>query len=339
MSKNILNNIDIKSTLSIGLDVSKEKIDVCFLSQERNNFCKVKNNKESLVSFIELLKTEWLNKKIPIIIESTWDYNTLACILFSNNWLNIKEINPIITKNYVKHTIRGTKTDKTDAEALAKIWLNEKDLFTYNKDIKFIELNKKISLIATLEKQLQSLKMSLKSFKEENLRLELKESNAVKSIEISIQELEENVKALQKEVEDISMWDDDDRKVEQISSIKWVSKYMWKVFFSIFAHKEFTNKKAMYAFTGCDPKLKDSWQMIWKASISKRGDPYLRKKLFQSANMARLHSSYFKAIYEKHRESWKHYFTCLLIVAKKIVHIIYSMLKNWTYFNDWMLLA
>jgi len=212
--------------------------------------------------------------------------------------------------------------------------LNEKNLFFYNKDEKFIELNKKISLIASLEKQLQSLKMSLKSFEDVRSKLNFKKSFAVKNIVLTIAKLEENIKMLQKEVEDDSIGKDDDDKVEQIASIKWVSKYMWKVFYSLFACKDFASKKSMYAFTGCDPKLKNSRQIIGKATMSKRWDPYLRKKLFQAANMARMHSTYFKEIYNKHRENWKHYFVCLMIVAKKIVYIIYSMMKNGTYYND-----
>jgi transposase len=39
--------------------------------------------------------------------------------------LKVKEINPIITKQYTNNSVRGTKTDKTDAEILAKIGVIE----------------------------------------------------------------------------------------------------------------------------------------------------------------------------------------------------------------------
>jgi hypothetical protein len=55
--------------------------------------------------------------------------------------------------------------------------------------------------MATLEKQIQSLKMTIKSFNEVHLNLELEVSVAVQNINISIQELESNIKFLQKEIE------------------------------------------------------------------------------------------------------------------------------------------
>ena len=128
---NILTKIDLKSIISIWLDVSKAKIDICLLNNEKSNYFKIKNSKDWISEFIAYLKDNNISLECPLIVESTWDYNTLACLLFSEAWLNVKEINPIITKNYVKSTIRGTKTDKTDTKALANIWLiNKNELFT-----------------------------------------------------------------------------------------------------------------------------------------------------------------------------------------------------------------
>ncbi len=328
MSVNSLNKVEIKSILSVWLDVCKAKIDVCINTINKDIYFQVKNNKKSLLFFLSILKQKNVSRNIPFIIESTWDYNTLACLLFSNEWFNINEINPIITKNYVRHTIRWTKTDKTDAKILATIWINERNLFTFNKTKAFIENNKKISLISSLEKQIQSLKRIIKSFNEVRIELELDTSNSILDIEISIKELESNIKNLQYEIEIDSIWKEADHKVKLISSITGISKYMWKVFYSTFAYIDFSSKKSMFVFIWCDPKLRNSGNMIWKASISKRCNPYVRKKLFQAAFMATMHSEYFKKIYDKAKNKWKHHFTCVLCVMKKMIHIIYSLLKN-----------
>ena len=106
MSINRLRKIDIKSILSVGLDVSKRKIDVCFASSNGNTFLQISNSKKGLLEFIDLLEEISFPKANPLIIESTGDYNTLACLLFSEAKFNIKEINPIMTKSYIKSTIR-----------------------------------------------------------------------------------------------------------------------------------------------------------------------------------------------------------------------------------------
>lgn len=332
MSTRILREIDIKSILSVGLDVSKLKIDVCMLScneNEKDVHMQIANSKKWITDFISFLKEKNCNRTVPFIIESTGDYDTLACLLFSEAWLNIKEINPIITRNYVKHTIRWTKTDKTDAKALAGIGLQNRDeLFTFNKSKKFIEISKKVSLVSSLETWLQAFKRMLKSCDEVFCELELEASPTIKELQIAIEKVETNIKKLQQEIENASIWEDADKKVEIIHSITGVSKYMAQVFYASFAHKDFASKESMYAFVGYDPKLKDSGAFVGKACISKRWNSYVRKKLFQSAFCAVQHSKLFKDIYEKHKQRWKHHFVCVIAVVKKMIHIIFSLLKN-----------
>jgi hypothetical protein len=79
----------------------------------------------------------------------------------------VKEINPIITKQYIRNSIRGTKTDKTDAMILAKIGIIEGGKFqTFNRSEEEILLKKKIALIANLETTLQSMKMAVRTYHE-----------------------------------------------------------------------------------------------------------------------------------------------------------------------------
>jgi hypothetical protein len=81
--------------------------------------------------------------------------------------LNVKEINPIITRQYIRNSIRGTKTDKTDAEILAKIGVIEGEKFkTFGRSEEEILLKKKIALIANLETTLQSMKAGVKAYHE-----------------------------------------------------------------------------------------------------------------------------------------------------------------------------
>lgn len=335
MSTNILTKIDLKSIISVGLDVSKSKIDVCFLDvNNKDYYLQIENNKSWILNFISILKENNFNINTPLIVESTWDYDTLLCVLFSESSFNIKEINPIMTKNYVKSTIRWTKTDKTDSKALANIWvINKNDLFTYSKNKNFINISKKISLIATLEKQIQSLKRALNSFNEVSTNLEFIESKAIKSIKINILELEENIKTLQKEVEDSNISDDENKKIEIINSITWISKYMACVIYFSFAYKHFESKESMYAFIWFDPKLKNSWNIVWKATISKRWNSYVRKKLFQASFCSMAHCKLFRDIYDSAKNRWKHHFVWVICVTKKITHLMFSMLKNNSLFN------
>ncbi len=85
-----MGKINPKEVLSVWLDVSSKKIDVCFWIESWDIYLQVKNNSEDL-------------------------------IVLTDCWFTVKEINPIITKHYINHNLIGTKTDKTDSKALAKI--------------------------------------------------------------------------------------------------------------------------------------------------------------------------------------------------------------------------
>jgi hypothetical protein len=115
--------------------------------------------------------------------------------------LNVKEINPIITKQYVRNSIRGTKTDKTDAEILSKIGVIEGERFkTFDRSEEEICLKKKIALIANLETTLQSMKMAVRTYHEGLKKLGIQDT--LKDLGSGeVEQLETLIKQLQKEVE------------------------------------------------------------------------------------------------------------------------------------------
>jgi len=88
--------------------------------------------------------------------------------------------------------------------------------------------------------------------------------------------------------------------------------------------------RTFVAIAGLDPKLNDSGQQKGRAKMSKRGSKYLRTAVMQAAEVA-VHTTrdpMFAAIYNKHKESGKHHTVALSHVAHKMLHVIFSVLKN-----------
>jgi len=82
------------------------------------------------------------------------------------------------------------------------------------------------------------------------------------------------------------------------------------------------------ALAGLDAKLRQSGEYSGKTKMTKRGSPYLRCALYQSARVAYRYESMFKKIYEKQRAKHKPHMVCLGYVAKKLARIAYSVLVN-----------
>lgn len=324
-----------KGLLSVGLDVSKEKINVCFVWKSEEYYHQIENSQTWLEIFIDQLLKQKVSKKIPFVLESTWDYHVLCAILLRNSKFNVKEINPIITHQYIKHTIRGTKTDKTDSKVLWRIGILEWErLKTFNRSDEEIILKKKISLISSLEKQIQSFKRVLSSHEKQMKVMQVTEIDYLDWLKDSLKKIIKQKELLEKEIEAYEYWNEEaNTTVKIIDSITWISPYIAKVCYIIFASNQFYSKKAMLSFIGLDPKLKQSWNKNEAIRLSKRWNSYARLKLYQAAFGAVKHCEYFKNLYQKYKDNWKHYYVALLWIAKKMIYIMRTLIKNRTMFD------
>src|SRR3989338_6099084 len=88
----------------------------------------------------------------------------------------------------------------------------------------------------------------------------------------------------------------------------------------------------LVALAGLDPKIKESGKYKGKTKMSKRGSAYLRHAVRNAAFIAVAVSKdpMFTRIYQKHIDKGKHTEVALSHVARKMLHVIYALLKNKT---------
>jgi transposase len=92
--------------------------------------------------------------------------------------------------------------------------------------------------------------------------------------------------------------------------------------------RRFESSKKVVAFAGLDPVLKESGSSRREGHISKRGSPMLREALFLAAFPASKYNPVCKPLYDRLRAKGKHHNLCLTAVARKLLLIVYSVLKN-----------
>ena len=91
----------------------------------------------------------------------------------------------------------------------------------------------------------------------------------------------------------------------------------------------FPNAKALVAYAGLDATVKASGQFEGTRNrISKRGSPTLRNSLWMAAVTARRFNPELKAFYEAKRAQGKHSGVATGAVARRLVHLIYSIWKD-----------
>jgi transposase len=109
----------------------------------------------------------------------------------------------------------------------------------------------------------------------------------------------------------------------------WASTILAEVL-PVFHPEEKNGARKFVATAGLDVRLSESGQSKGKGKMSKRGSKYLRTAAIQAADVAALvaRDPMFKAVYDKQRNRGKNHKVALSHVANKMLHVVFSVLKN-----------
>ena len=90
----------------------------------------------------------------------------------------------------------------------------------------------------------------------------------------------------------------------------------------------FDNHNQLTAFAGLDPSIKESGRSSKTGRISKRGSPMLRQALYRAALSASRVNPVCQQLYLRLRAKGKHHKVCMVAIARKLLHIAYSVERN-----------
>ena len=91
----------------------------------------------------------------------------------------------------------------------------------------------------------------------------------------------------------------------------------------------FKSAESLISYSGLDIEVYESGKFkATNKSISKKGSKYLRYALYQVARVIWINDPVFNEYYLKKKSEGKHYYVILGHIEKKIVRLIYSILKN-----------
>ncbi|WIK67053.1 IS110 family transposase [Globicatella sanguinis] len=95
----------------------------------------------------------------------------------------------------------------------------------------------------------------------------------------------------------------------------------------------FDTPAQLQAFAGLDPTTHQSGKFIATGvSMVKRGSPYLRWAILNASRLIAMRDPCFKDYYQRKRKDGKHHFVALTHVAKKLIRVIFKLLKTNTQF-------
>lgn len=313
----------------IGIDVSKNKLDMAWLKDTDNIKVKTKVFKnehkdfECLVDWLKSNVTDNLSD-IHITIEATGVYHeNLAYYLFDNS-LVVSIINPAFVKSYADSLGSRNKTDKKDSVLLARYAHSAKPKIWTPPPAEARHLKSLLSRLDALQEDLQ---------RELNRKEKAEATDTAVIVKTSIEQM---IASLQKAIAKLNSDIDDhidhhpNLKQDQdlLQTIKGVGPVVSKQMVSLMHNKQFDQASQMAAFLGLVPKHHESGLFKGKSRLAKNGSSAIRAKLYMPALVAIKHNPDIKAQYERLLANGKCKMQAVCAAMRKLVHICFGVVKH-----------
>ena len=307
-----------------GIDVSKKKLDVMLLVQEKYHYKVVENSNDGVIFLQEWIKSK-LEKDafVHFCMEATSVYHELlAFTLLENKNYKVSVVNPRIVKSYAKSLVK-TKNDKTDAKILAEFCKerNPKPFTPQTKERR--ELRDLSRLMDNLVELKIMQKVRLQTFNTEAAARVVK--TTLKSIEDTITENEKEIKFYYDNFPELK------KEYELLNSIPSFGKRVSNVLISEIYKDEYGlyNPKKLTAFFGLEVREMESGTSVWsKPRITKFGNPRVRNMLYMAALVAIRHNTKMSDFYLRLVNKGKPKKLALIAVARKLLVVACAILNS-----------
>lgn len=307
-----------------GIDVSKKKLDVMLLAQERYHYKVVENSNDGVIFLQDWIKSK-LGKDafVHFCMEATNVYHELiAFTLLENKNFKVSVVNPRIVKAYAKSLVK-TKNDKTDAKILTEFCKerNPRPFCPQSKERR--ELRDLSRLMDNLVELRIMQKVRLHTFNTEAAARVVK--TTLKSIDNTIAETEEEIKYYYNTYPELN------KEYELLNSIPSFGKRVSNVLISEIYKDEYGmyNSKRLTAFFGLEIREMESGSSVWnKPRITKFGNPRVRNMLYMAALVAIRHNAKMSDFYFRLVNKGKPKKLALIAVARKLLVVACAVLNS-----------
>ncbi len=306
------------AVLNIGADVAKDAI-VVACSEGSFPVCEVANQRAAVLAFLKGLPAG-----SRIGVESTGTYHELFAETAHQLGFRVFLLNPKDTHHYAKAVGLRGKTDRVDAELIARMIAHEHTkLHVWNPPTpQQREIDRLIKRRATLISLREAVEMSLHDlggFADELKALRTRFNQLIARIDL-------RTKAL------VEASPDRKQNFTRVCTITGVGPVIGTALVNTLERVPVKSADAFVAFTGLDPRPDDSGQHRGKRRLSKRGPGELRRLLFLAA-MSAAKTKTWRPLYEHYRAKGLSGTAALVILARRIARTAWSIYTYKTEFD------
>lgn len=314
----------------IGIDVSKDKLDLGWLRDLPRNKKKTKvfkNQSQELhrVSDWILKNTRAEPKDILVTVEPTGVYHEALLYHLHEQGFQVFLPNAALVKAFMQSLGTVHKTDKSDAVVLARYGAQMHDRQLWQPEAPEIrELKAMMRRLDALEKDRQRELNRL-----EASEITLTSARVLQSLKDMITVLEQEIRYLQRDIDDhIDRYPPLRNNRKLLESITGVGPVVSREMTYLFSSKHFKSARQAANFVGVIPRIQESGTFVGCSRMSKEGPARLRAKLYMAAIVAKQHNPLIRQHYERLLANGKNKMQAIGAAMRKLVHLCFGVVKN-----------
>ena len=139
------------SKVVLGIDVSKEKLALALLKNDKFYYKTVDNSDAGFKEILNFLSRK-SSKKPEIYLEATGSYSEMVSDFFADHKFEVKVVNPLKIHSFSKAKLSRNKTDKSYAKLIAEYRAKFEEPSYKKSPQKFKRVTSFISMFSCFEK-------------------------------------------------------------------------------------------------------------------------------------------------------------------------------------------
>lgn len=313
---------------SVGIDVSKASLDVCYKTKDEKptKYHQVFDNTGK--GHRQLLK--WLNglnesalTDIYIVLEATGVYHLVLAKTLHEKGMPVCILNPLQSHYYAKGLGLRGKTDKLDSHMLACYGLEREMQMWKPASQDRIELKALNTRLFAVDKDIR---------REQN---RLESAQTADQSKVVVRLIKQSIRALEKQAEKLIELIDEhidqhedlknDRKL--LLSIPGIGEVCSRYLLGDIYQGRFKSSAQCAAYMGLVPVPKQSGNRA-TSSLSRAGNRKLKAKLYMAAIVAKQHNPILKKHYDQLIARGKCKMSALCAVMRRLVQICFGVIKH-----------
>ena len=317
---------------AVGIDISKLKFNVCLIQPSGKLRHKVFPNTSP--GFEQL--RQWLAKQgvstVHACLEATGTYGEPLALFLTESGHTVSLVNPAAVKAFAQSRLSRTKTDRVDAELIARFCLAQGPPAWAPPAPEVRELQ-------ALVRRLESL-IEMRVMEENRLSSGITVDSVRRSVEELLNHLNEQIQRTERLIRDhIDNHPGLKRQSELLDSIPGIAETTAALLLSeITDIKQYRSARQVAAYAGLVPRERQSGSSVrGRTRLSKIGNARLRRALYFPAITALRCSPFFQRWAEGLLKRGKCKMSVICAVMRKLVHLAYGVLKTGKPFDpEWV---